>query len=331
FENFPKPQDMGNHQDTRYCQLTNEQGKGLLFIAEGNMSFSVLPWTSQELAKAKHPHELPVSTDNILHLDIATTGLGGNSCGQGPPLEQDRVKATPHTFAFIIRPATTSQIQLVKSSGPAPLMMQRDTEGNVTIASMNAHHQPIYYIINNQGKKSASKPQLYNGSFNLRDGGVVKAYEQGNEWMSISKEFERIDRIPVTVSYASSVESGEGDAEHLVDGNPNTYWHTMWSVTVANYPHWVEFDCGSVKTLKGFVYLPRQDSRNGNIKEYSIQLSNDGKNWGETIHQGTFENNQKEKRVLFTHPVKARYLRFNALSSQDGQDFATGAEFSILD
>ncbi len=331
FENFPKPQDMGNHQDTRYCQLTNKQGKGLLFIAEDNMSFSVLPWTSQELAKAKHPHELPVSTDNILHLDIATTGLGGNSCGQGPPLEQDRVKATPHTFAFIIRPATTSQIQLVKSSGPAPLMMQRDAEGNVTIASMNAHHQPIYYIINNQGKKPASKPQLYNGSFNLRNGGVVKAYEQGNEWMSISKEFERIDRIPVTVSYASSVESGEGDAEHLVDGNPNTYWHTMWSVTVANYPHWVEFDCGSVKTLKGFVYLPRQDSRNGNIKEYSIQLSNDGKNWGETIHQGTFENNQKEKRVLFTHPVKARYLRFNALSSQDGQDFATGAEFSILD
>ena len=48
------------------------------------------------------------------------------------------------------------------------------------------------------------------------------------------KTFERIDRIPVTVSVASSVESGEGDAEHLVDGNPNTYWHTMWSVTVAN-------------------------------------------------------------------------------------------------
>ncbi|MBO4314656.1 MAG: discoidin domain-containing protein, partial [Prevotella sp.] len=331
FENFPKPQDMGNHQDTRYCQLTNEQGKGLLFIAEDNMSFSALPWTSQELAKAKHPYELPMSTGNILHLDISTTGLGGNSCGQGPPLEQDRVKATPHTFAFIIRPATTSQIQLVKSSGPAPLMMQRDAEGNVTITSMKANHQPIYYTIDDNSKKKSSKPQLYKGSFNLRNGGVVKAYEQGNEWMSISKEFERIDHIPVTVSFASSVESGEGDAEHLVDGNPNTYWHTMWSVTVANYPHWVDFDCGGMKTLKGFVYLPRQDSRNGNIKDYTIQVSNDGKNWGEIIHQGTFENNRNEKRVLFSHPVKTRYLRFNALSSQDGQDFATGAEFSILE
>jgi beta-galactosidase len=105
----------------------------------------------------------------------------------------------------------------------------------------------------------------------------------------------------------------------------------MWSVTVANYPHWVDFDCGSTRTLKGFVYLPRQDSRNGNIKDYSIQVSIDGKNWGEPILTGAFENNQKEKRILFKQPVKARYLRFNALSSQDGQDFATGAEFSILE
>ena len=331
FENFPKPQDMGNHQDTRYCQLTNEQGKGLLFMAEDNMSFSALPWTAQELAKAKHPYELPVSSGNVLHLDISTTGLGGNSCGQGPPLEQDRVKATPHTFAFIIRPATTSHIQLVKPSGPAPLMMQRDAEGNVAITSLKANHQPIYYTIDDKSKKKASRPLLYKGTFNLRNGGVVKAYEQGNEWMSISKEFERIDRIPVTVSFASSIESGEGDAEHLVDGNPNTYWHTMWSVTVANYPHWVDFDCGAVKTLKGFTYLPRQDSGNGNIKEYTIQVSNDGQTWSNIIHQGTFENNQKLKQVTFSQPVKARFLRFTALSSQDGQDFATGAEFSILE
>ena len=335
FENFPKPQDMGNHQDTRYCQLTNEQGKGLLFIAEDNMSFSILPWNAQELALAKHPFELPPSSGNTLHLDLGITGLGGNSCGQGPPLEQDRVKATPHTFAFIIRPVTTSKPQFVKPTGPAPLIIERDVEGNVNISSMNKNHQPIYYIVENgtnvKGKKQVAKPQRYTGSFNLRNGGVVKAYEQGNEWMSISKEFERIDHIPITVSFASSVESGEGNAEHLVDGNPNTYWHTMWSVTVANYPHWVDFDCGSTRTLKGFVYLPRQDSRNGNIKDYSIQISLDGKNWGEPIHTGVFENNQKEKRVLFKQPVKARYLRFNALSSQDGQDFATGAEFSILE
>lgn len=79
-----------------------------------------------------------------------------------------------------------------------------------------------------------------------------------------------------------------------------------------------------------FTYLPRQNSSNGNIKDYQLQVSNDGKNWGEIIVKGSFENNQEEKRVMFTKPVKARYVRFTALSSQNGDDFATGSEIKIL-
>ena len=33
---------------------------------------------------------------------------------------------------------------------------------------------------------------------------------------------------------------------------------------------------------------------------------------------------------MFDKPVKARYVRFTALSSQNGQDFASGAEVTIL-
>lgn len=33
---------------------------------------------------------------------------------------------------------------------------------------------------------------------------------------------------------------------------------------------------------------------------------------------------------MFTKPVKARYVRFTALSSQNGDDFATGSEIKIL-
>lgn len=61
------------------------------------------------------------------------------------------------------------------------------------------------------------------------------------------------------VVYASSQESGDGDAANLVDGDPSTIWHTMYSVTVAKYPHWVDLDAGEVKEIKGFTYLPRQN------------------------------------------------------------------------
>ena len=104
----------------------------------------------------------------------------------------------------------------------------------------------------------------------------------------------------------------------------------MYSVTVAKYPHWVDLDCGEVKTIKGFTYLPRQDSPNGHVKEYKYQISNDGKNWSEPVASGQFENNKKEQRIMLKQPVKARYVRFTALSSQNGQDFASGAELGVL-
>ena len=340
FENFPKPQDMANHQETRWCTLTNGEGQGMLFYADAPMSVSALPYSAQQLDKAKHPYELPASDGIYLHLDKAVTGLGGNSCGQGGPLDYDRVKAIPQSFAFAIIPskARIPASRPTSIKGIAPLTITRSVDGNVSINAKTADTKIFYQVYKNQkersllkGKGKKEKFLPYNGAFNVREGGLVVAYDAAEPNIIYEQTFARIENIPVTVSFASSVESGEGDAEHLVDGNPATYWHTMWSVTVANYPHWVDFDCGTTKTLKGFVYLPRQDSRNGNIKNYRIQTSLDGKTWSDPVCEGQFENNQKEKRVLFNAPVKARFLRFTALSSQDGQDFATGAEFSILE
>lgn len=332
FENFPKPQDMANHQETRWCTLTDNTGAGMFFASDQPMSISALPYSAQQLYAAKHPYELPASDGIYLHLDKAVTGLGGNSCGQGGPLEQDRVKAVPQTFAFVISPAHLApRAPRLALTGIAPLTILRDVDGNVTVQGKSPDAKLMYAIP--QPGKNYNKPkyQAYTGAVNMREGGTIRVYDVAEPKIVYEQTFKRIENVPITVSFASSVESGEGNAEHLVDGNPATYWHTMWSVTVANYPHWVDFDCGTVKMLKGFVYLPRQDSRNGNIKNYRIQTSLDGQTWSDPVCEGQFENNQKEKRVLFGSPVKARYLRFTALSSQDGQDFATGSEFSILE
>ena len=331
FVPFTKPQDTGNHQDTRWLSLTDGEGQGAMFIAKDKMSFSALPYSDNALAMANHPYELGKSDTTFLHIDMAITGLGGNSCGQGAPLPQDRVMATDHTFGYVIRPIdNTNTDNLIQTSnislnGATPLTISRDAAGKVSILSDDDKAE-IYYQLGN-----SKKPLKYNGAIDLRDGGTVKAWTKGNEWLTTTQTFSRIEAIPLKVVYASSVESGEGDADHLVDGNPDTYWHTMYSVTVANYPHWVDFDCGTEKVIKGFSYLPRQDNGNGNIKNYRIQVSNDGKTWSAPVAEGSFENNRNEKKVMLAKPVKARYVRFTALSEQTGQDFASGAEFKVLE
>ena len=133
------------------------------------------------------------------------------------------------------------------------------------------------------------------------------------------------------IAFASSQEPDEGDASYLVDGDPSTIWHTMYSITLAKYPHWVDFDAGKQKVIKGFTYLARQDgSLNGCIKDYEIYVSNDNKNWGEPVAKGSFEKTAKLQNVMFGKPVKARYVRLRALNEQSGQDYASGAEFTLV-
>ena len=133
------------------------------------------------------------------------------------------------------------------------------------------------------------------------------------------------------IAFASSQEPDEGDASYLVDGDPSTIWHTMYSITLAKYPHWVDFDAGKQKVIKGFTYLARQDgSLNGCIKDYEIYVSNDNKNWGEPVAKGSFEKTAKLQNVMFGKPVKARYVRLHALNEQSGQDYASGAEFTLV-
>lgn len=326
YVNWPNPQSMSNNEEVRWSSLTDASGNGVVFVSKDVMSTSVLPWSELELTLASHPHKLPKSNGTYMHLDAGVTGLGGNSCGQGPPLEQDRVKPNATTFGFIIRPIQNNNYSTqakVKGAGDSPLLITRNKIGEVTILSQN-QNADLYYKIGN------GKETKYTEPFKLRDANTILTWDKNNPNIKVSSKFTKIETIPLQVVFASSQETGEGDAANLVDGNPSSIWHTMYSVTVAQYPHWVDFDAGEFKMIKGFTYLPRQDGANGNIKDYRIQISLDGKSWSNPIKEGSFEKNTKLQTILFDKPIRGRYIRFTALSSQNGQDYAAGAEFGVL-
>jgi beta-galactosidase len=326
YVDWPNPQSMSNNEEVRWSSVTDNSGNGVVFVSKNPMATSVLPWSELQLTLASHPYKLPKSNGTYLHLDAGVTGLGGNSCGQGPPLDKDQVHSNTTTFGFIIRPIKQNNFAAqtnVKTAGDNPLVISRNKAGEVSIVSENPKAD-LYYQIGKQ------KPVKYNGTFKLRDANTIVAWDKSNEKIKVSSKFSKIETIPLQVISASSQETGEGDASNLVDGNIGSIWHTMYSVTVAQYPHWVDFDASETKSMKGFTYLPRQEGTNGNIKDYKIQISLDGKNWSNPIKEGTFEKNSKLQTVLFDKPVKARYIRFTALSSQNGQDYAAGSEFGVL-
>lgn len=164
-------------------------------------------------------------------------------------------------------------------------------------------------------------------------GNIVKLSATGREMVKemMKKMQQNQQTSGLQIAFASSQEPDEGDAAYLVDGDPSTFWHTMYSITLAKYPHWVDFDAGKQKVIKGFTYLARQDgSLNGCIKDYEIYVSNDNKTWGEPILKGHFEKTAKLQKVMLNKPVKARYFRLRALNEQNGQDYASGSEFTLI-
>ena len=276
---FPKPQDMGHHQDTRWVALKNDDSKiGVLLVANPTMDFSALAHSPQQLTLAGHPYQLPESDATYLQLSAATTGVGGNSCGP-TPLIRDRVTASPTHFGFIIRPIK------VRISG---------TDENEKIAA--------------QAQVSPSTPAP-----------------------AFVTNLEKDKSVPMKVIFASSEEVGLGEATHLLDNDPSTIWHSAYSVTVAKYPHWVDFDLLKETLITGISYLPRSDEyKTGDVKDFSVSVSNDGQHW-EEIYKGTFPlKDGRPQKAIFAKPVKTRYLRFTALSEQYGQDYVSGAELQIL-
>ena len=329
---LPKPQSMGNREEVRWCALTNPAGRGLLFIADGEMSASALPWTQMQLAQAAHPHDLPKPNATVLHLDAKVTGLGGASCGQGGPVRADRALSESRNFGFIIRPlnigrampSVIAERAKVSASGEKPIDIAHSATGKVTLSSPDKGRE-IVYAVNGQ-----KKPSVYTEPINLRAGGKLEVWYKDNPSLKFARQFEAITSVPLQVTFVSSEEPGSGMGRHLVDGDPNTIWHSAYGVTVTKYPHWIDFDAAEEKSMKGFTFLPRQSGQNGWVKDYEIYVSADGQNWGEPIHKGQFERNADLKKVMFKQPVKARYIRLRTLNEWSGQDFGSGAEFTLI-
>ncbi|MCQ2095844.1 MAG: discoidin domain-containing protein [Bacteroidaceae bacterium] len=326
FVNFPKPQSMGNREAVRWCALTDTDGDGLQFTClTDSMSASALPWSAMQMTLAQHPYQLPQSDATYLHLDAKVNGLGGNSCGQGGPLNEDRVTGAVHQIGIVISPVSKSVSMIsqsnVRTATSMPISIFRDLAGKVTV--VGAKGKQIVCSVADDEVTNYTEP------FDFKQGGQVSAWYKGNKESKVIIDFPKIEKVPVVVVSCSSQENGEG-ADRLLDGNPSTIWHTMYSVTVTKHPHWIDFDCGEKKLIKGFTYLARQSGSNGDVKGYKVELSDDGKTWGKPVSEGNLQKTKKEQRILFSSPVSARYLRFTAVSAHDGQDFASGAEFSVL-
>src|SRR5690606_31503888 len=122
-----------------------------------------------------------------------------------------------------------------------------------------------------------------------------------------------------------------GDPALAWDGDATTHWLT----NEVNLPEALGIDMGSLQTLTGIGYLPRQDGeRIGLVNRYVFETSVDGTKW-ETAASGEFSNIVANPILQFVdlgRPVQARYFRFTieaVANAQNNRSVVSIAEFEV--
>ena len=73
------------------------------------LSVNALPFTTEAIEAARHPHEIQADGNVHLHLDRAQRGVGGDNSWGRPPLDDYRIEAEAQSVRFWLRAITAGE------------------------------------------------------------------------------------------------------------------------------------------------------------------------------------------------------------------------------
>ncbi len=124
------------------------------------------------------------------------------------------------------------------------------------------------------------------------------------------------------------------EKEKMQDGSNRTFWHTRFKPTLAKPPHYVILENPNGKTISGLSYSTWSGGNgNGQVKAYSIHLSDDGESWDEPIMTGELEIRlASEQPILFPKPTASRFIKFMVTDAftLDGRSLASIGKLDVM-
>jgi hypothetical protein len=120
-------------------------------------------------------------------------------------------------------------------------------------------------------------------------------------------------------------------ADQVIDGDPNTF--LLVGDQRAQFREQVDVvvNLKAPVPMSGLVLMPRQNHREheGDIREYVIQVSEDGNVWNE-IARGTLFSTFELQKIRFNRPITTRYLKLISLSGFGSDKTTSLAELAVI-
>lgn len=162
---------------------------------------------------------------------------------------------------------------------------------------------------------------------------TIDVLDEDGSWKPVAREttigYKRIVHIPVTTTSAVRVNVEEALACPVLNGfalfMDNIYVSDELTklpsgeVRAASEP--LVVDTGEPRSLKGFVYVPKENGEGGVITTYKLEASSDCENWTLVCDEMMFENvlnNPVAQEVVFERPIWTRLLRLTPIRVETG-------------
>ena len=156
---------------------------------------------------------------------------------------------------------------------------------------------------------------------------IIKKFTSANPAADSSRDID-----PTTMSvYAEDYEPGnstEGDPGYATDGNPATFWHTVWSGSERS-THYLIFTFNEITRIDGMRFLQRPSGVNGVVTKFDLLVrENESDEWTLIVDDGTLATDASWQLVSFD-AVNAKQVKFqvvDATSDNASKKFAAAAE-----
>tara|TARA_R110001583_G_scaffold194834_1_gene367262 strand:+ start:888 stop:1370 length:483 start_codon:yes stop_codon:yes gene_type:complete len=97
---YAYPEEFGNHTETRWFKVQNENKNGVLVKGDGLLSFSVVPFSTINLQEAKHLNELIERNVLTVNVDLKQMGVGGDDTWTPNAAPHDEFLIKPGTYKY---------------------------------------------------------------------------------------------------------------------------------------------------------------------------------------------------------------------------------------
>ena len=120
-------------------------------------------------------------------------------------------------------------------------------------------------------------------------------------------------------------------ANDAIDGDPNTFVIVGDPKAVSREQVEIPINFPAPVAISGLVVMPRQNHREheGDISEYAIQESEDGREWHE-VTRGKLLSTFSPQRIQFPKTITARHLKLISLSGFGPDKTTALAELAVI-